>query len=154
VPGEPLHVRHLPTRAAVTNHFEGPAAADPANQRVQDATSTLDRRRRADELLAQQASPASVTDAVRMLRDRRGPGGSELPLGDRRAIDALIATHGVVMDATDRVLWVSESPHLLGRFVAFDLERLLGERYDPLAEPELSTIPADSLLESFPGHAR
>ena len=42
------------------------------------------------------------------------------------AIDALIATHAVVMDATARELWVSEGPHLVGRFVRFDLNRLLG----------------------------
>jgi isopenicillin-N N-acyltransferase like protein len=149
IPGEPPHVRRLPLRAAVTNHFEGPAASDPANQRVESTTSTLDRRRRADELLAAHTGPVSVADAVRMLRDRRGAGGSELPLGDRRAIDALIATHGVVMDATERVIWVSESPHLLGRFVAFDLKSLLSEGYDPLAEPALVTIPADPLLEHF-----
>jgi isopenicillin-N N-acyltransferase like protein len=146
VPGEPEHVRRLPARAAVTNHFEGPAASDAANQRVESATSTLDRRRRADELLAEHSTPVAAADAVRMLRDRRGPGGIRLPLGDRRAIDALIATHGVVMDATERVVWVSESPHLLGRFVAFDLKRLLADDYDPLAEPELSTIPADPML--------
>jgi hypothetical protein len=83
-----------------------------------------------------------------MLRDRRGRGGSDLALGDRRAIDALIATHGVVMDATARKLWVSESPHLLGRFVEFDLQTLLAVEYDPLSEPDLHVLPADPLLNS------
>src|SRR5690606_1995562 len=46
VPGEPPHVRWLPERAAVSNHFEGPAAGDPKNQRVRERTSTLDRRAR------------------------------------------------------------------------------------------------------------
>jgi hypothetical protein len=132
----------------VSNHFEGGAANDPANVRVRERTSTLDRRARADELLAGLARPATVADAVALLRDRRGKGGAELPLGDRRAIDALIATHGVVMDATERTLWVSESPHLLGRFVAFELRALLGPDYDPLAESEPKTLPADPLLTS------
>ena len=61
---------------------------------------------------------------VALLRDRKGLGDAVLALGDRSAINALIATHGVVMDTKQRVLWVGESPHLLGRFVAFDLKIL------------------------------
>jgi hypothetical protein len=148
VPGEKPEARWLATRAAVSNHFEGAAAGDPANVRVRERTSTLDRRARADELVAALGRPATVADAVALLRDRRGKGGAELPLGDRRAIDALIATHGVVMDATERTLWVSESPHLLGRFVAFDLRALLAAEYDPLADVEPKTLPADPLLTS------
>ena len=72
-----------------------------------------------------------------MLRDRKGVGGSPLPLGNRRAIDALIATHGVVMDATARVLWVSEGPHLVGRFVRFDLARLLDPSFTPTSADPL-----------------
>ncbi len=148
VPGEPPHVRWLPERAAVSNHFEGPAAGDPKNQRVRERTSTLDRRARADELLSELDGPAGVPDLVRMLRDRRGAQGKSLELGDRRAIDALIATHGVVMNARRRELWVSESPHLLGRFVLFDLKTLLGESYDPLKDHPVTSLPPDPLLVS------
>ncbi|MDQ2647332.1 MAG: hypothetical protein M3020_26245, partial [Myxococcota bacterium] len=84
---------------------------------------------------------------VALLRDRRGVGGGELPLGDRRAIDALIATHGVVMDTGRRVLWVSEAPHLLGRFVGFELDRVFTPDYDP-RKNELASLPADALLTS------
>jgi hypothetical protein len=86
-----------------------------------------------------------VPGAVRLLRDRKAVGGRSLALGDRKAIDALIATHGVVVDARDKVLWVSEAPHLLGRFVRFDVGRLLS---DPaLAKRvDLVTIAADPLL--------
>jgi hypothetical protein len=84
-----------------------------------------------------------------LLRDRRGVNDVELPLGDRRAIDALIATHGVIMDTQERTLWVSVSPHLLGRFVAFDLVRLLDSRHEPTdAAPPSRSIPEDPLLTS------
>jgi hypothetical protein len=65
-------------------------------------------------------------------------------LGDRRAIDAFIAIHGVVMDTTARVIWVSEGPHLRGRFVRFDVGRLLSSGYDPRAENEVVASSADS----------
>lgn len=148
VPGQPQHVRKLPLRAAVANHLEGPWAGHPKNQTVLKATTTVPRRERGDELMAALHSPATVADAVRMLRDRRGAGNTELPLGDRRAIDALIATHGVVMDTRHRVLWVSESPHLLGRFVAFDLRVMLRPDYQPQSSVELKSLPADPFLTS------
>jgi hypothetical protein len=84
---------------------------------------------------------------VRLLRDRNGAAGAALPLGDRRAIDALIATHGVVMETAAKRLWVSEAPHLLGRFVAFDLERLLATDAVPSDVSDSSSIPTDPMLE-------
>jgi isopenicillin-N N-acyltransferase like protein len=115
---------------------------------VISGTSTVERKRRADELVARARPPLTAGDAVGLLRDRRGTGDQPLPLGDRRAIDALIATHGVVMDTKRRTLWVSEAPHLLGRFVAFELERAFAVDYDPKRASALSPIPADALLTS------
>ncbi|MEO8900130.1 MAG: C45 family peptidase [Polyangiaceae bacterium] len=152
VPGKPNFVRFLPAKAVTTNHFEGPNAQDPKNLTVRATTSTLPRRERGDELLASLpahlSAPQAVVDAVALLRDRQGPGGKQLALGNRDAINALIATHGVVMDTLHRVLWVSESPHLLGRFVAFDLNRAFAPDYNPEHTAELESIPADPLLTS------
>jgi hypothetical protein len=147
VPGKPNHVVRLAAGEAVTNHFVGPASADPKNLAVRDATSTVPRKQRADELVERNVAALDAAGAVALLRDRRGVGGRELPLGDRRAIDALIATHGVVMDTGRRVLWVSEAPHLLGRFVGFDLNRVFAADYDARTT-EFASLPADALLTS------
>lgn len=149
VPGAPLHFYRHEKRAVTTNHFAGPAADDPKNKGVLNRTSTLARYQRGRQLLSQLPRKATVADAVALLRDRRGVNDAPLELGDRRAIDALIATHGVVMDTTERTLWVSESPHLLGRFVAFELKRLLAADFDPQkGDGPLRTIPEDELLTS------
>jgi hypothetical protein len=149
VPGAPLHFYRHEKRAVTTNHFEGPAADDPKNSAVRAKTSTLARHQRGRQLLARMPPKATVADAVALLRDRRGVNDAPLELGDRRAIDALIATHGVVMDTTERTLWVSESPHLLGRFIALELPRLLAADFDPQANDQpLRTIPEDKLLTS------
>ena len=153
VPGAPSHVRRLPPAAVVTNHLEGPSAGDPKNQRVRERTSTLSRRDRGDELV-QGVTGVNVERAVSFLRDREGARGEKLPLGDRRAIDALIATHGVVMQTEERALWVSEAPHLLGRFVRFDLTRMLAPDYDPREPTDLPTLPADPLLDDAEFRAR
>lgn len=146
-PGEPIHVRRGRGKVPLTNHFEGPWAADPANQRVEATTSTRPRRMRLDELLEKLPPGSNVESTVAMLRDKKAVGGVDMPLGHRRTIDAMIATHAVVMDATERVLWVSEGPHLLGRFLRFDLARLLDSNYEPQEEP-LVTLPEDPIYRT------
>jgi isopenicillin-N N-acyltransferase like protein len=150
-PGVPDAVRPLPTRAATTNHFESALKDDQRNLRVREKTSTLPRRARGDRLLADLPAHVAITPlaAAQLLRDRAAPDGSALPLGDRRAIDALIATHGVIMETGSRILWVSEAPHLLGKFRAFDLRRLLAEDYDPAHDIRAhEALPEDALLSS------
>lgn len=147
-PGEPPHVRPMTgDLLPLTNHFEGPFASDPKNERVREVTSTLPRRARLDELLAERTKPIDPEIAVSFLRDRKGAGGAELPLGHRSALDAVIATHAVIMDSTDKTLWVSEGPHLMGRFVRFDLSVLLDPAYQPKDDEALVTLPADPALE-------
>jgi hypothetical protein len=149
-PGHPASVRRTfsdPERVGVTNHFEGDLKDDPKNIWVRDHTTTLARRARLDEMLGALA-PASVdaTSAIGMLRDHTCANGQACSLGDRREIDALIATHGVVADATDRVLWVSKGPHLSGAFVKFDLKETFAAGHDPSAEAPPDTIAADPIL--------
>jgi isopenicillin-N N-acyltransferase-like protein len=148
-PGEPAYVRDAKSRGtiAVTNHFEGPLASDPKNVFVRATTTTLARRARVDELLAGVApQTATPRRALEILRDHTCSGDGSCALGDRRAIDALIATHGIVADATDRVLWVSAGPHLLGRFVRLDLRVLLAPDLTSSQVPEPETMPEDPIL--------
>lgn len=146
-PGVPPHPRRAEPVLAVTNHFEGPLAGDPKNLAIRDKTSTLSRRQRLDEVLAARKQPFTAQDAIGLLRDKRGGGDLEVALGDRRAVDALIATHAIVADATARTLWVSEGPHLAGRFIAFDLAKLLDLSHDPGDDGPLVTSPVDPIME-------
>lgn len=147
VPGTEMFVRRGRGKVPLTNHLEGPLADDPANKRVEAQTSTWPRRRRLDEILANLPPAATVQDAVAILRDKKGLGGETVPLGDRRTLDALIATHGVVMDATAKALWVSEGPHLTGRFVKFDLARLFAPDYAPGQSTPIEAIAPDPIVE-------
>jgi len=146
-PGVAPHARRAAPILSLTNHFEGPLASDPKNQAIRDNTSTLARRDRLDELLAARTDALSAEGAIEILRDKKGMGGADLSLGDRHALDALIATHAIVADATSKVLWVSEGPHLAGRFVAFDLAKLLDLGRDPGHHEPIVTSPADPILE-------
>jgi hypothetical protein len=143
-PGEPDHVRRGGETLALTNQLEGPLAFDAANVRVIEQTSSATRRARLEEMLRALDRPATPADVLAMLRDRRLPGGSRLEPGDRRAIDASIAAHGVVVDLTAREIWVSEGPHLAGRFVRFDLTELLRDGYEPDPDAPVVALPADA----------
>jgi hypothetical protein len=147
VPGREPHVRSASGgKLPLTNHFEGPSAQDPKNLQVMETTSSVTRRRRLDALLANLEPGRSVEHLVAILRDKRGADGEELPLGHRSAVDALIATHSIVIDATERVLWVSEGPHAAGRYLRFDLRELLAPNYQPRGPVAAEGLPADEIL--------
>ena len=140
VPGKKGHVVPLGPRAAVSNHLTGPDRDDPKNLRVRQETTSEPRYARANELTAGTAA-ATPERVLAILRDRSALGGRPLPPGDRRAIDADIATHGVIADTRARLLWVSEAPHLSGRFVEFDLARMLDDSYRPELSVPLRALP-------------
>jgi hypothetical protein len=149
-PGEKAFARHPedPDRMAVTNHFEGPLRGDPRDDAVRAHAAIDGRRVRADELLGALAPRSlDVPGAVAMLRDHKCPKGIACDLGDRRTLDALIATHGVIADLTERVLWVSKGPHLAGAFVRFDLARIFAKGHDPASDPAPETLEEDSIMK-------
>lgn len=148
-PGTAAYVREStdPARIAVTNNFQGPLSGDERDLRVRETTTTLPRRARADELVGAVAPhSADVTRAVSMLRDHACASGTTCQLGDRRTIDAFIATHGVVFDLTAKQAWVSEGPHLSGAFVKIDLATIVSTKEGRVPTVELETIPADPVL--------
>jgi hypothetical protein len=146
-PGVDAYARDTSVSVAVTNHFEGPLASDPKNLRVRKSTSSVARRLRIDRLLAGiDPHTATPRSALEILRDHRCADDDHCDLGDRRAIDALIATHGIVADATDRTLWVGVGPHLSGKFVRLDLKVLLAGNHDPADDGEPEALLEDPLL--------
>lgn len=128
--GEAIVIEKSPERTAVrrmqsgaisvANHFEtGDFAADSGNAEYMRTGTSIARRARLAELVHGGAGALDLAAAVAILRDRRGAAGATLELGDRRAIDGLIATHSVAADVTARELWVSRGPHALGAFDAY-----------------------------------
>jgi isopenicillin-N N-acyltransferase-like protein len=146
-PGVPAYVREAVDTAVVTNDFEGPLASDPRNQKVRTTTTSVARAERLKHRIARLApSAGSPHVALDILRDHGCDADDPCQIGDRRSIDALISTHGVVADTTDRVLWVSVGPHLAGKFVRLDLQALLAPDHDPSKDTEPETLPEDPIL--------
>lgn len=148
-PGRPAYVRRDEGSGWVTNDFDGPLASDPANTRVRATTTTVDRGDRIADLLAEvMRGPAEARTperALAMLRDHECEHARGCPLGDRRSIDARIATHGIVADTTSKTLWVSVGPHLAGSFVRIDLATALGADAAPAALDPPRTMAPESI---------
>ncbi len=119
-------------------------AADAENDRLRRYLTSGARFRRVEELVKHWRGQIDPKKALEILRDKKGAGGAELGLGNRNALDAIIATHSVVVDATALTIWVSTGPHLLGKYVGFDLRKeLLGQ-----AEPQPPDLPEDPIVQS------
>src|SRR5262249_45997833 len=87
-PGRAMAVRRLGSVGGVSNHNGRPAlAADPRNADVRYHTSTVARQSRLDEVLAAGDGRFDTDAMLAAVRDRRGPGGEALPLGNRAALD-------------------------------------------------------------------
>lgn len=140
-----LYLRRSKDMIGLANHALAPELqGDKANERLKTYLTSGARYQRMMELLQQNRGIIDPRKALEMLRDKRGVGGEPLALGNRNALDALIATHSVVVDATSMVLWVGAGPHALGRYVAFDLRReLLGDERQAPAD-----LPEDPVLHS------
>lgn len=136
---------HTEGTLCVTNHALSPIfAADAENDRQKRYFTSGARYRRLQELLKRAHGQIDAARALELLRDKRGAGDIELGLGNRNALDALDAIHSVVVDATALKIWVATGPHLLGRYVGFDLrQELLDE-----ARPQPPDLPPDPVAAS------
>jgi tetratricopeptide (TPR) repeat protein len=131
----------------LANHFlDRRFKADANNDWLRRYTTSDARYRRLHQLLRRFGGRIDAPTAAMILRNRTGLDDAPLSLGNRNALDALIATHGVVVDLTDMVLWVSRGPHLLGPLVAVDLKPIFGMPVKEMSNPE--PIPADMLYDS------
>jgi len=120
-------------------------AADAENDRLKRYLTSGARMKRIEELVKHWRGQIDPKKALEILRDKKGAGGADLGLGNRNALDAIIATHSVVVDATSLTIWVSTGPHLLGKYVGFDLKRELGGQAQL---PEPPDLPEDSIVQS------
>jgi predicted exporter/tetratricopeptide (TPR) repeat protein len=130
---------------ALSNHFRGLHAEDAANRLRMAEGTTVARLSRIEELL--NSGWLDVAAAIRILQDRKGVGNHPLPDGHEAAINADLASHGVVIDAAEHALYISRYPNLSGGFIRFDLEEILSGNFQGI-----QTALPDSPETSFRVH--
>ncbi|HEX7655272.1 MAG TPA: C45 family peptidase [Verrucomicrobiae bacterium] len=124
------------------NHFETDDLKEgERNTNYMVEATSVAREQRLTELLQQSGGRINPAVAAGILRDRNLAGGKFAGNGNRGALNALIATHAVVMDLTAGIFWAAAPPYGMGKYVAFDVND-----FDHVL-PAL-TIPADPALAS------
>lgn len=110
-----------------SNHFQSETYQDDRrNQKARNESHSLYRYERMQELLAQKEK-LDVKQAVAILRDQEGLNDSKLGYGNEKAINQLLAHHGIIFKPGENMVWVSANPYQMGEFVAYDLERAFRE---------------------------
>jgi isopenicillin-N N-acyltransferase-like protein len=133
------------------NHFQSSGLVQSKENVQQVAESaSMYRYQRLAELLKTNGQN-TVQKTVDILRNRRGLHNEDIGMGNEKAINQLIAHHSIVFEPKKLLVWVSTSPWQLGKFVAYDLNKvfaLRGMKEDQeICEPDL-TIAADSFLQT------
>jgi hypothetical protein len=130
----------------VTNHLVGSRFAnDPTNLFRRNELTSESRQVRGDELMRKYfpggrlATKADTRTILSVLRDKGEIDGRPLALGNRNAIDPLIAAHSVLFDGDEQTLFVGTGPGVSGEFLGFDLPASFRSR-TPIRK---GSLPAD-----------
>jgi len=114
--------------SAITNHLMSARwRNDRINRFRRDELTSFLRSQRGEQLVmrtqsSQADGPTLEVQMLSFLRDKGEVSGVALEPGNRRAIDPLIATHSVIYNEANHVLYVGQGPGVSGPFVGFDLE--------------------------------
>lgn len=140
-----------------SNHFQSAAYADDKdNQKHILESHSQYRFDRMEELL--EASPKmTVKSAVSLLRNKEGLDDQPIGYGNEKALNQLLAHHGIVFQPEDLKVWVSSNPYQLGEFVAYDLNTVFTGKNKSVKVASLShpqaNIEEDPFLRSEAFHA-
>jgi len=89
--------------------------------------------------------------AAEILRDREGLNNLPIGYGNEKALNQLLAHHGIIFKPEQKLVWVSANPYQMGEFVCYDLNKIFGKRNRDsiysLAQTQLD-IPADPFLQT------
>ncbi len=133
-----------------SNHFQGEAFAADKRNLEQIANSHSEYRfERMQELLSENPK-VNPEIASEILRNKEGLKNIDLGFGSEKALNQLMAHHGIIFKPKEKLVWVSANPYQLGEFVCYDLNTVFGERKNELKsfQKENLNIAKDSFLES------
>jgi len=134
-----------------SNHFQSDAYKnDVRNIKWIEESHTNYRFLRMEELLEEEK--ITVDDAVAILRNKKGLEDKEIGFGNEKALNQLIAHHGIVFKPESGQVWVSSNPYQLGEFVAYDLNDIFADRDGNPSTTSLSdsdlNIPKDPFIQT------
>lgn len=111
-----------------SNHFQSDAYQSDENNinHILESHSKY-RYDRMEELL-DETDKVTPQKAVDILRNKEGLNNELIGYGNEKALNQLLAHHGIVFQPSKLRVWVSSNPYQLGAFVAFDLEEVFANQ--------------------------
>ncbi|MFM9987446.1 C45 family autoproteolytic acyltransferase/hydolase [Flavobacterium sp.] len=90
--------------------------------------------------------------ASEILRNKEGLNNLPLGYGNEKALNQMIAHHGIIFKPEQRLVWVSANPYQLGEFVCYDLNKIFNKNNSEgeivSLQQENLNIPKDAFLET------
>lgn len=104
---------------------------------------------RMNDLLSENTK-LNPTNAADILRNKEGLNNKTIGFGNEKALNQLLAHHGIIFKPEQRMVWVSSNPYQLGEFVAYDLNKIFNTKetvFKTVGTNELN-IPSDDFMYS------
>lgn len=136
-----------------SNHFQGEDLKNEKRNQLQIANSHSEYRfERMQELFAENPK-INPKIASEILRNKDGLQNIALGYGNEKALNQLMAHHGVIFKPKEKLVWVSANPYQLGEFVCYNLDSIFKERkmktvVSSFQQKNLD-IPKDRFLETI-----
>lgn len=133
-----------------SNHFQSDSyKQDKRNIRWIEESHSQYRFDRMNELLSSDENGIDVSDAVSILRNTRGLNNKSIGYGNEKALNQLLAHHGIVFKPESKKVWISSSPYQLGEFVSYDLNEIFSNRSANLVQKSLSNSDLNIREDAF-----
>ena len=133
-----------------SNHFQSESYKDD-KRNIDHIVESHSKYRfdRMNELLSAEKiiNPGKVAS---ILRNKEGLNNLDLGYGNEKALNQLLAHHGIIFRPEQKMVWVSSNPYQLGEFVAYDLNKIFSLKeinFKTVGTNELN-IPEDNFIHS------
>ena len=105
-----------------SNHFQSEAYQMDHNNLEHIANSHSQYRYDRMEELLNKTEIMTSEKAAAILRNTKGLEGKDIGYGNEKALNQLLAHHGIIFEPHKKMVWISSNPYQLGEFVAFQLD--------------------------------
>jgi predicted choloylglycine hydrolase len=136
-----------------SNHFQSDTLKSDGSNQYQIKNSHSKYRYDRMTQLLNENKKINPQIAVSILRNKEGLNNLSLGYGNEKALNQLLAHHGIVFKPAQKLVWVSANPYQLGEFVCYDLNAIFKNRKfnDTIVslEDEKRNIAKDPFLETI-----
>lgn len=134
-----------------SNHFQSEGLKNDNRNQSQIANSHSEYRFERMQELFKESPKINPKIASEILRNKEGLKDNLIGYGNEKALNQLMAHHGIIFKPKEKTVWVSANPYQLGEFVCYNLDSIFkGRKPGAIVsfEQENLNIAKDPFLET------